>query len=207
MKKLLASLVLALSFALSLCVYASCVQKDISENVIRFHVKANSNSEYDQSVKLKVRDRLNTYLAPILENSKSIEESRILISRHLDEIESIANNCLKENGADYSAKAYLTIREFPTKSYENITLPSGRYNALCIDLGRSEGENWWCVMFPPLCLNKSTVSLPADSESYLKNNLNKDSFAIIKTDEENFTTVYRFKIFDCISSLKNKIGF
>ena len=203
MKKLLICLITGVAFAMSICVYASCVQKDIGKNVIRFHVKANSDTEYDQKIKLMVRDEINTYLSPLLADSKNIYESHIIIRSNLDEIETLANEALAEAGADYSATVSLGEKDFPTKRYENVTLPAGRYNALCIDLGNADGENWWCVMFPPLCLNNSILSLPESSQAYLKQNLNEDSFAIINTDEDNFTTVYRFKIFDLFSSLFN----
>lgn len=203
MKRILISLVFGISLTLSLCVYASCVQSDISKNVIRLHIKANSNSLADQKIKLAVRDKVVAFLSPALKNSKSILQSQYIIEENLSEIEKLANDCLKEYNTNYLAKANLLQKDFPTKSYKNITLPAGKYLSLCIDLGSSDGENWWCVMFPPLCLNDSTLYLPEDSEKYLKQNLNSDSFAIIKTNDENFTTVYRFKIFDYISSILN----
>lgn len=204
MKKLLISLLVGTAFALSLCVYASSVQNDISKNVIRLHVIANSDSEFDQSVKLEVKDEITKYLSPLLANSKSVFESETVIKNSVCEIEKIAENVLERRGAPYKAKASLSLRDFPTKRYSNVTLPAGTYKALCIDLGSACGQNWWCVMFPPLCLNSSTLSMPENSKNYLKENLNEDSFAIVNTNEdEDMMIVYRFKIFDYISSVKS----
>ncbi len=205
-KKLLISLVLGLSFALSMCVYASFVQKDISKNVIRLHIVANSDTDYDQQVKLLVRNSVNEYLSPLLKNSKSIEESEQIIKASLNNINAVANQTLKASNAPYTASACLGTRNFPTKQYENITLPSGTYKALCIDLGAAQGKNWWCVMFPPLCFNNSTVSMDDSCKEYLKNHLNADSFSLVNTKEENsssFPVTYRFKIFDCLNSVNN----
>lgn len=205
-KKLLISLILGLSFALSMCVYASFVQKDISKNVIRLHIVANSDTDYDQQVKLLVRNSVNEYLSPLLKNSKSIEESEQIIKASLNNINAVANQTLKASNAPYTAEAFLGTRNFPTKQYENITLPSGTYKALCIDLGAAQGKNWWCVMFPPLCFNNSTVSMDDSCKEYLKNHLNADSFSLVNTREENsssFPVTYRFKIFDCLNSVNN----
>lgn len=202
MKRILASLILGVCFSLSICVYAASVQNNISQNVIRLHVKANSDSEEDQRIKLAVRDAVTKYLAPLLKNAKSVSESAYIIEENIAEIENAANGILKDYNTDYLAKASLTTKNFPTKAYKNITLPAGDYRALSVDLGRASGKNWWCVMFPPLCLNESTLALPEDGKKYLEENLNSDSFAIINTNDENFITVYRFKIFDYISSFK-----
>ena len=202
-KKTLIFLLPLLSFILSVCVYASCVTRDVSGCVIRFHVKANSDAPYDQSVKLAVRDEVLRFISPALKNSKSISESYIILEENLSEIEKVSNNLLKKYNTGYRAKASLLKKSFPTKTYGNITLPAGKYDSLCIDLGDANGENWWCVMFPPLCFNNSTISIDEDAKNYLENNLNADTFAIINTNEENFTTVYRFKIFDYISSILN----
>ena len=205
-KKLLISLMLGLSFALSMCVYASFVQKDISRNVIRLHIIANSDTDYDQQVKLLVRNSVNEYLSPLLKNSKSIEESEKIIKSSLNNINAVANQTLKASNVPYTASTCLGTRSFPTRQYENITLPSGTYKALCIDLGAAQGKNWWCVMFPPLCFNNSTVSMDDSCKEYLKNHLNADSFSLVNTKEENsssFPVTYRFKIFDCLNSVNN----
>lgn len=205
MKKVLIYALVCSAFLISLCAYASTIQKDISQNVIRLHIVANSDSEKDQHIKLEIRDEISNYLYPLLKNSKSINESEALIKNSLCEITDIANNILEKNGISYKATSSLSKKTFPTKTYSNVTLPSGEYKALCINLGKAEGQNWWCVMFPPLCLNSSTVSMPDSSKGYLKNALNEESYAILSADEKSpLKLVYRFKIFDYISSFKEK---
>lgn len=202
MKKVFLLLLILLSFSVSVLSFASCVQKDISRSVIRFHVKANSNTEYDQNIKLKVRNKAVEFLSPKLEEAKSVDESVFIIKENIFELENAVNNYLKENNLPYCATVYLDKKSFPTKSYENVTLPAGNYNALCIDLGDAQGENWWCVMFPPMCFTDNSVKLSPASEEYLKQNLSQESYYIISANEEEITTVYRFKIFDCLESLK-----
>ncbi len=195
-------ILILLSFSVSVLSFASCVQKDISRSVIRFHVKANSDTDFDQAIKLKVRNKAVSFLSPKLKDAKSVEESVFIIEKNIFELKNAVNEYLKENNLPYSATVYLDKKSFPTKSYENVTLPAGNYNALCIDLGKAEGENWWCVMFPPMCFTDNSVKLTQTSEQYLKQNLSKESYYIISSNEEQITTVYRFKIFDYLQNIK-----
>ena len=132
-------------------VQAEETKESMSSKIIRFHVLANSDSEEDQALKLKVRDQVLGYIAPKLKESKSKEQSRnILIS----EEENVRNICLKairDNGYDYGVNIQLNKQNFPVKTYGNIVLPQGEYEAYRILIGNGEGQNWWCVMFPPLC--------------------------------------------------------
>lgn len=134
--------------------------------IVRFHVIANSNSDYDQEMKLAVRDRvleeMNKKLIAETVSSYDggetvtakldIDEVKDLITENLDEIESIAEEVIKEYGSDYDAHAELGVRFIPKKTYGEVTFPAGNYEALNITIGEGAGENWWCVLFPPLCL-------------------------------------------------------
>ena len=134
--------------------------------VLRFHVIANSESEYDQNVKLKVRDHvlevveaelLNETMLRHEENDGDtarlgLDEARELIETNLDVIEDAAREVLAEEGVSYGASAELGVRFIPQKTYGDVTFPAGNYEALNITLGEGEGQNWWCVLFPPLCL-------------------------------------------------------
>lgn len=134
--------------------------------IVRFHVVANSNSDYDQEMKLAVRDRvleeMNKKLIAETVNSYDggesvtakldIDEVKDLITENLDEIESIAEEVIKEYGSDYDAHAELGVCFIPKKTYGDVTFPAGNYEALNITIGEGAGENWWCVLFPPLCL-------------------------------------------------------
>lgn len=127
------------------------LDESISNSVIRFHIRANSDSEDDQALKLKVRDAVLTYLEPELAEAENLNEARTIMEKHLADIETIALSVIQEEGYDYDVQAYLTREEFPLKSYGDLLFPAGEYEALRVDIGSSEGGNWWCVMYPGLC--------------------------------------------------------
>ncbi len=116
--------------------------------MIRLHIIANSNSPEDQMIKLKVRNRIVQYM----EGADSIEEARAYIDAHLEEIEEVSETVIDDNGGRYTASAQRKVTFIPEKSYEDLTLPAGNYEALKITLGEGKGRNWWCVIFPQLCL-------------------------------------------------------
>ena len=124
---------------------------DYREKLIRFHVIANSDSEDDQELKLKVRDAVIAYLEPKLEKSSSIEESEEIIKGEYKNLEKISKNIIDENGYTYNVAIGLKYSNFPAKQYSSVVLPAGEYKALKIVIGEGKGKNWWCVMFPPLC--------------------------------------------------------
>ena len=167
------------------------LQEDLARQIIRFHVRANSDSERDQQLKLKVKDRVVEYLSPLLEDSESIEESKEILSLSVDTIKEIAVQALNEEGADNSVNVYFEESYFPMKSYADVTFPPGVYEAFRIDIGDSLGKNWWCVLYPPLCFVDSSCGvLPDESKQKLKNILTEDEYNAI-TDTQY---VYRFKI-------------
>lgn len=129
---------------------------DVKNSLIRFHVLANSDSKEDQNLKLKVKDKVITYLYPYLKNSKSLDESRKVLMEQENNVREIASKIIKENGYNYGVKTELGYENFPEKSYGNITLPQGKYEAFRIIIGDGKGHNWWCVMFPPLCFTDVT---------------------------------------------------
>jgi stage II sporulation protein R len=124
---------------------------EVKDSVIRFHVIANSDSEEDQNLKIKVKNKVIDYLYPYLNDSKSLEESRQIIKDRMQEVRKLAEEVIKDNNYEYSIKIELSRENFPDKSYGNITLPQGNYEAFRIIIGSGQGRNWWCVMFPPLC--------------------------------------------------------
>ncbi len=124
----------------------------IQSEVLRLHIPANSDSAYDQRMKLALRDYILDEYGTQLASYSDISEAKERISELLPEIEADCREFLLLNGADYSATAQLTEMYFTTRSYEDVTLPAGSYTALRITLGSGEGQNWWCVMFPPLCI-------------------------------------------------------
>ena len=124
---------------------------DYKDKLIRFHVIANSDSDKDQKLKLKVRDEVISYLQPKLENSNSIEESEKIIKNEYKTLENISKKVISKNGYNYTVKVGLEYSNFPAKQYSSVVLPAGKYKALRIIIGEGKGKNWWCVMFPPLC--------------------------------------------------------
>lgn len=118
--------------------------------ILRLHVVANSNTEADQAVKLEVRDTIIEYMSE-MRQFNSEQQAEEYVNEHLDDVESIAEQKLDEAGYEYGAKAQTGIFAFPEKQYGNTTLPAGDYHALRVTLGDGAGENWWCVLFPPLC--------------------------------------------------------
>lgn len=118
---------------------------------LRVHIRANSNLAEDQNVKYKVRDGLVAYLTPAVAECATKREAMEKIGGKLDEIALVAQNILRAEGYDYGARASLRQEEFPTRVYEGVTLEAGVYDALILELGTGSGDNWWCVVYPPLC--------------------------------------------------------
>jgi stage II sporulation protein R len=145
---------------------------DVKDVLIRFHVIANSDTDADQSLKLKVRDEVINYLYPYLKESKSLDESRSIIKERENDVRNIALKVIKNNGYSYKVKTELSNENFPEKSYGNIILPQGNYEAFRVIIGNGQGQNWWCVMFPPLCFIDVTKGNVEEEES--KEELDKE---------------------------------
>lgn len=130
--------------------------KQSEYDYLRIHIRANSNYEIDQNIKYIIKDRVVELVTPYLIECDTKQKSVEMINSLLEEIEDVCDNVLKENGFTYTSKAKINKEEFPTRSYDNITLEQGVYDALIIELGSGEGDNWWCIVYPPLCfVNKS----------------------------------------------------
>lgn len=167
------------------------LQSAIAEKIVRFHVIANSDSDEDQALKLKVKEAVVNYTKPLLENSNSIEESESILDAEAENIKNIALAVIAENGYDYPVTAALTNTYFPTKAYGSYTFPPGMYRAFEIKIGKAQGKNWWCVLYPPLCfIDISHGVVDENSENRLKETLTTEEFNAISGDGE---VVFRFK--------------
>lgn len=145
--------------------------------ILRFHVRANSDTEEDQALKMAVKEDVVTMLKPLLEECADVSESKQVIVANLQNIYTTAVNTITEQGYDYPVKVYVTEEEFPAKTYGDLTFPAGKYQALRVDIGKAEGQNWWCVMFPPLCfVDESTAVVDANGKEMLKENLTKEEY-------------------------------
>lgn len=130
-------------------------QDQLADKVVRLHVLANSDSEEDQALKLRVRDRVLERATELLEQSADRQEAEALLRGNLLELENLAAEEIAAAGYDYPVTAELTDTTFPTREYDGFTLPAGEYLALRIVIGEGAGQNWWCVVFPPLCTTAS----------------------------------------------------
>lgn len=128
----------------------------IKQGVVRFHIRANSDSRKDQAEKLLVRDQVVAYLKPYMEQANTKEDAKRILNSRKKEIAKVAKSTLQKRGRDLPVKVYLTREKFPEKDYGSYVFPEGTYDALRIDLGNASGHNWWCVMFPDLCITKES---------------------------------------------------
>ncbi|MBU3189033.1 stage II sporulation protein R [Clostridium bowmanii] len=178
-------------------------QSDIAAKLIRFHVIANSDDKIDQGLKLKVRDSVLKYVSPKLVDCKSIEESRKVINSEDKNIKRIAEGIINKNGFKYIVDTTLSQEYFPVKTYGNITLPQGKYEAYRIVIGNGTGQNWWCVMFPPLCfvdITKGNVSYEK-TESEMKDVLSEDEYKMVDNTVNNKKIIVKFKLVEFFNEL------
>lgn len=187
--------------------YVNAISTDLQKNVFRLHVIANSDSEEDQNLKLKVRDNVIKYMNTLCSKTTSKEEAIEIANAHLNEFKKIALSTIKENGYNYDVNISIDNVFFPTKTYGDISLPEGYYDALRIKIGKAEGKNWWCVMFPPLCFVDVTSGIvPDDSKELLKENLSQEEYDLIcngnSEDLNNSDITFKFKIVELLNNTK-----
>ncbi len=168
----------------------------ISNEVFRLHIVANSDSNEDQSLKLKVRDEILTQYADSFMDCKTMSDSIKTAENHLADFKKSAEDILRQNNCDDDVFVEVGKEYFSTREYDDITLPSGFYNSLKIVIGSGEGKNWWCVMFPAICL-------PEVSDSEIKNVVSDEEYEIISSSGKY---KLRFKAVEIYNSVKNKIS-
>lgn len=195
-KKIRISLIFGLICAICLSFFNfNLLCDDLRQNVLRLHIIANSDSEADQELKLKIRDAILSETGSLFANSQSLEEANLQTEQHLKNFEDIANRVINESGFGYDATATIGERFFETRHYENFTLPAGNYRSLIINLGESKGKNWWCVIYPTVCL-------PAASGD-LRDTVNNKSAHIAEHSERY---IIRFKIVEIFEKIKLKLS-
>ncbi len=182
--------------------YANSVSSDLSDSVFRLHIIANSDSEEDQALKLLVRDNVLSYMKEISEGVSSKEEVMHLMESHLSDFERIATETIVSKGYDHNVNLKIGKYDFPTKVYGDITLPSGIYDALKIEIGEAKGKNWWCVMFPTLCfVDLNSASLDDEAKGVLESSLNEEEFALI-SNQDNSHINFKFKLVEFFENMK-----
>lgn len=191
-----------------LCInsYVSAVSSDISASVFRLHIIANSDSERDQNLKYIVRDKIIQHLNSIIDVKNATKENVIeIITQNLDVFKDIAQKTIYENGYNYDVTVQIGNFYFPTKYYGDISLPSGYYDAIRIEIGNSAGQNWWCVMFPPLCfIDVTSGVVPEDSKNTLSDTLSTEEFNLISADSQDMK--FKFKLVEVFEDFKNFIA-
>lgn len=175
-------------------------QQALSDKVVRLHILANSDSQEDQALKLRVRDRILSRATEILEQSDNRAAAEKVLRQDLPELETIAENEIRAEGYDYDVSARLEEAAFPTREYNGFTLPAGEYLALRIIIGAGEGHNWWCVVFPPLCTRSSSDV----ASTAMASGLSKDDVKLITGDGEGY--VLKFKSIELWEQLKEKFS-
>ena len=193
-------LLFLLFLSLSAISYANSVSTDISKNVFRLHVLANSDSPEDQDLKYKVRDSLINYMDSICTDLNNKADAINIAQNHINDFKEIALDVIKENGYNYNVEVEIGNFEFPTKQYGDISLPAGFYDALRVKIGKAEGQNWWCVMFPPLCfVDVSSGVVPDESKENLQENLSDEDYSLISDD--NPISQIKFKIVELFKNI------
>lgn len=176
--------------------YSAHMKNEISSAVLRLHVVANSDSEFDQALKLKVR---NAILDTVREKMSKAEEKddAVMCAKSLErEIILSAQRVLRENGTNYPVSVSFGKERFPTKKYQNLALPTGIYDAVKVKIGKAEGKNWWCVLYPPLCLTDGTCLTTDDAAlRKLKNSLTDEEFRVINQNDNDKISL-KFKILE-----------
>ncbi len=153
MKKFCISL--ALLSIITLTIIAGCNINQDSAKYLRIHIRANSNSQIDQQVKYSVKESIVAYLTPIVAGCNDLDSAINAVNDNKLELEKVADKVLKENGFDYKSSVVVRNELFPTRVYDGFTLKEGFYDALIVNLGNAQGDNWWCVVYPPLCFTGS----------------------------------------------------
>ena len=193
-KRLRVSLLLGLICAIFMSLTsfnASC--DDLRQNVLRLHIIANSNSKADQALKLKIRDRILKESGDIFGLCENVEQAVAVTENQLERFREIANEVISQEKFGYSALAKVEDRYFETRVYDEFTLPAGSYKSLVIKLGKGEGKNWWCVIFPEICL-------PAATDEGLEKTVSDGSVCIAENPNRY---ILRFKVVEIYEDIKN----
>lgn len=201
------SILLTIFLFINAVSYVNAVSSNLSDGVFRLHVIANSDSEEDQLLKYKVRDSLIKYMNEICKDVSSKQEAMSIAKKHIDDFYNIANDVIVDNGYDYPVNIAFGKYDFPTKKYGDISLPAGVYDALRVEIGTASGQNWWCVMFPPLCfVDVSSGIVPDSSKELLQENLPAEDYNLITDSGNSSELKFKFKLVELLENLKLKIA-
>ena len=203
-KKIKFTFILIILFFLYICIsaysYVYSISSNLSDAVFRLHVIANSDSDEDQSLKYKVRDSLIDYMNILCENCSSKQETIQTCQNNINKLQQIAKQIVASEGFDYDVNVKIGNFMFPTKSYGDISFPSGMYDALRVEIGTAQGKNWWCVLYPSLCfVNMTSDIVPDESKSNLQTSLSEEEYNIISDSDNNYFK-FKFKIIELLNN-------
>lgn len=173
---------------------------EIYNTVVRLHVLANSDSEEDQALKLRVRDAVLAVTTPLLADCKTQKEARELIEAHADAVIAAAEGVIREAGREDRVTVLLDTEAYPERDYDSFCFPAGEYLSVRVCIGDAEGKNWWCCVFPPLCLGTSTVSYADAEDAFISVGLTPDQYKII-TETDKPVYKVRFKILELLQGI------
>lgn len=188
-------LALLIALCVSLCtgLTSHAAQQELASQVVRLHIIAQSDSEQDQKIKLDVRDAVLDILTPALAETQDMDEAQEIISDRLPELEAAAEAALLAGGTPASAQAVLSVENYPLRVYDGFSLPAGDYVSLRIVLGEGEGHNWWCVVFPPLCM-----AAAEDEDAFSR--LSDEAARLIVPDEDGY--ILKFRIIELYEKIR-----
>ena len=197
-KKLLNATIIVFALLITFALLPVHGEAAVYDTVVRLHVLANSDSEEDQALKLRVRDAVLAVTSPLVKDCKSQEEAQEVILQNTDAIRRAAESVIRSEGRTDSVSVELGMEEYPEKSYDGICFPSGEYLSLRVCIGDADGQNWWCCLFPPLCLSAATAKNEADNEdAFIQVGLTKDQYGII-TETGKTKYKVRFKLLEVL---------
>lgn len=198
--KLLIGTILILALALLAGILPIHGEEEIYDTVVRLHVLANSDSETDQALKLTVRDRILETVTPAVEDCRTQAEAIAAIGAVMDELEEVAEEAVRDAGYDYTVSVQIGEEEYPTRVYESCAFPAGEYVSLRVLIGEAEGANWWCCLFPPLCLSAATEQSSGNEDAFIAVGLTGDQYKLI-TESDTPKYRVRFKILETIKRI------
>ena len=172
-------------------------EEEIYDKVVRLHVLANSDSEEDQAVKLAVRDAILDVTVPMLQNCRTKEEAVLLLEENRVLLTRTAETVLREKGVDDTVNIEMGLENYPTRTYDSLCFPAGEYISMRVSLGEGEGQNWWCCLFPPLCLGVATVNEKAAEDACISVGFTPTQYKII-TESDQPVYRARFKILELL---------
>lgn len=185
---------------------AEQLQQEIAGEIIRFHVRANSDSPEDQQLKMQVKQELVEYIGELLNGVGDKDEARKILTDNIENIENAAKGVINEQKKEYNVKAYFENSYFPVKVYADMTFPQGIYEAFRVDIGAAEGKNWWCVLYPSLCFVDAGYGvMSSDAKGELEAVLDEDELELLYENKDGSRREYvcEFKIFTFLNKFLN----